>query len=586
MRTEYCGKINEKYIGKNVEVVGWVHKCRDLGGVIFINLRDREGIVQIVVNPEDKEIFTIAEKVRSEYVLKITGLVRERPDGMQNATMTTGKIEIKAKFIEIISTSETLPFSLDDYVPVNEELRLQYRYLDLRRPEILSKLMFRSHLATALRTYLNDKGFLEVETPVLTKATPEGARDFLVPSRVQQGKFFALPQSPQLFKQLLMMSGVDLYYQIVKCFRDEDLRADRQPEFTQLDIETSFKDENDIQSIMEEMIREVFKKLLNVTLPKPFLKLPYAEAMSRFGCDKPDLRIPFELIELSDLVKNSEFKVFSENARDPEGRVAAICLPKGSELSRKQIDDYTKYVAIFGAKGLVTVKVNVLSKGLEGLQSSILKFLSEEVIQTILKRTHAQDGDMIFFCADKRKVVNESLGALRVKLAQDFNLFEGDWRPLWVVDFPMFEYGDGRWNALHHPFTAPKINDIKEMEKDPGNCISRAYDMILNGNEIGGGSIRINNMAMQKAVFTLLGISDKEAQEKFGFLLEAMKYGCPPHGGLAFGLDRLAMLMTNSESIRDVIAFPKTTTTHCPLTDAPSAVSKEQLDELHITEKS
>ncbi|MDT8370634.1 MAG: aspartate--tRNA ligase [Gammaproteobacteria bacterium] len=584
MRSHYCGDVNETLEGQTVTVVGWMHRRRDHGGVIFIDLRDREGLVQVVCNPEDAESFAVAERVRSEYVLQIEGVVNLRPEGSDNPDLKSGKIEIIAKRVEILNSSETPPFPLSEQAEVSEDVRLRHRYIDLRRPEMLQKLRFRSHITRTLRNFLDDNGFLDIETPILTKATPEGARDYLVPSRTHAGSFFALPQSPQLFKQLLMVSGMDRYYQVVRCFRDEDLRADRQPEFTQLDIETSFVEEEDLMSLMEEMIRKLFANVLEQSLPNPFPRMAYAEAMARYGSDKPDLRIPLELVEISDLMKEVDFKVFSGPANDNNGRVTALRVPNGSNLSRKEIDDYTKHVGIYGAKGLAYIKINDIDAGREGLQSPILKFLPDEVVEAILKRTQSQTGDLIFFGADKASIVNEALGALRVKLGHDLGLVEHGWKPLWVVAFPMFEWDEKaeRWTALHHPFTAPRQSDIALLETDPGKCLSRAYDMVLNGTELGGGSIRIHKADVQSQVFKLLGIGQEEADDKFGFLLDALKYGCPPHGGLAFGLDRLAMLMTGSASIRDVMAFPKTQSASCPLTNAPSAVSDVQLKELNI----
>ncbi|MBD3633581.1 MAG: aspartate--tRNA ligase [Methylophaga sp.] len=584
MRSHYCGEVNETLEGQSVTVVGWMHRRRDHGGVIFIDLRDREGLVQVVCNPEDAESFAVAERVRSEYVLQIEGKVNLRPAGSDNPDLRSGKIEIIAKKLEILNTSETPPFPLNELLDVNEDIRLRHRYIDLRRPEMLQRLRMRAQITRHLRNFLDDHGFMDIETPILTKATPEGARDYLVPSRTHPGEFFALPQSPQLFKQLLMMSGMDRYYQVVRCFRDEDLRADRQPEFTQLDIETSFVDEEEFMSLMEELIRSLFANVLEEALPNPFPRMTYAEAMARFGSDKPDLRIPLELVEVSDLMKAVDFKVFSGPANDERGRVAALKVPGGNELTRKEIDDYTKFVGIYGAKGLAYIKVNDLAAGREGLQSPILKFLPDEVVDAIMQRVEAQTGDLVFFGADKATIVNEALGALRVKLGHDLDMVEKGWRPLWVVAFPMFEWDDktNRWYALHHPFTAPRESDIELLEKDPENCLSRAYDMVLNGTELGGGSIRIHQTEVQKKVFELLGIGEEEAKDKFGFLLEALKYGCPPHGGLAFGLDRLVMLMTGSASIRDVMAFPKTQSASCLLTDAPSEIADEQLRELNI----
>ncbi len=585
MRSHYCGHLNEAHLDQEVEISGWVHRRRDHGGVIFIDLRDREGLVQVVFDPDTPDIFAIAERVRSEYVLRIKGKVRPRPQGTANPDLPTGAIEILGLDLEILNTAETPPFQTDiEDDEVSEELRLRYRYIDLRRPRMLQRLQIRSQITRVLREYLDKHGFMDIETPMLTKATPEGARDYLVPSRTHQGEFFALPQSPQIFKQLLMMSGLDRYYQIVRCFRDEDLRADRQPEFTQLDIETSFLSEEQIMEMMEAMMREVFAQVLEIPLHDPFPRMTYTEAMLRYGSDKPDLRIPLELVDVNDVMQDVEFKVFSGPAKDPRGRVAALRLPQGCELSRKEIDDYTKYVGIYGARGLAYIKVNEVAKGREGMQSPILKFLPDEAIATIMQRTGAEDGDLVFFGADSAKIVNESLGALRVKLGHDRGLVEHGWRPLWVVDFPMFEYDEKskRWASLHHPFTSPKEEHIDLLDSDPEACHSRAYDMILNGTEVGGGSMRIYRAEVQEKVFRQLGIDDQEAEDKFGFLLKALKYGCPPHGGIAFGLDRLVMLMTGALSIRDVMAFPKTQTASCPLTEAPSEVSQAQLTELGI----
>ncbi len=583
MRSHYCGHLNASHIDQEVEICGWVHRRRDHGGVIFIDLRDREGLVQVVYDPDLPAIFATAEQVRSEFVLRVKGRVRARPEGTKNPNMPTGEIEILGLELEVLNRADTPPIQLDDS-DISEELRLRYRYIDLRRPEMQERMRLRSRVATELRRFLNEHGFLDIETPMLTKATPEGARDYLVPSRTHPGQFFALPQSPQLFKQLLMMSGMDRYYQIVRCFRDEDLRADRQPEFTQLDIEVSFMDEDAIMALMEEMIRGLFKETLNQELPNPFPRMTYAESMRRFGCDRPDLRIPLELVDVEDLMQAVEFKVFAGPAKDPNGRVAALRLPQGGTLSRKEIDAYTKYVSIYGAKGLAYIKVNELAKGREGLQSPILKFLPDETVDGIMQRVAAEDGDLIFFGADKTHIVNESLGALRARLGHDRGLLEGEWKPLWVVDFPMFEWDEPnqRWSSLHHPFTAAKEEHLGLLESDPGACDSRAYDMVLNGTEIGGGSIRIHRAEVQEKVLKLLGIGDEEAQEKFGFLLKALRYGCPPHGGLAFGLDRLVMLMAGASSIRDVMAFPKTQTAACQLTEAPSTVSIEQLRELSL----
>ena len=581
MRSHYCGELNETHLDESIELCGWVHRRRDHGGVIFLDLRDRDGIAQVVVDPDTEAAFQLAEKVRSEYVLKIKGLVRHRPEGTVNPDMATGKIEVLAKEVEILNAAETPPFQLDEHTHVGEDVRLAYRYIDLRRPEMLDRLRFRSRVTANIRRFLEEKGFMDVETPILTRETPEGARDYLVPSRTHEGSFFALPQSPQLFKQLLMVSGVDRYYQIAKCFRDEDLRADRQPEFTQIDIEASFVDEEDIMNMSEELITQLFKEEMNVEL-SAFPRMTHDEAMDRFGSDKPDLRNPLELIEVSDLLADVDFKVFSGPAKDPKGRVAALRLPQGCKLSRKQIDGYTKYVSIYGAKGLAYIKVNDLSKGIEGLQSPILKFLPDDVVETVLSRVNAETGDLVFFGADKAKVVNEALGALRVKLGHDCDLLESEWAPLWVIDFPMFEETDsGQWTSLHHPFTAPS-GDLDDLEKNPGKLLSRAYDMVLNGTELGGGSIRIHNQETQHKVFRALGISPEEAREKFSFLLDALGFGCPPHGGLAFGLDRLIMLMTHTQSIRDVIAFPKTQTAACVMTSAPAPVAAKHLKEVGI----
>jgi len=585
MRTHYCGEVTESLIGQEITVCGWVHRRRDHGGVIFIDLRDREGLLQVVYDPDIEDAFATAESVRSEYVLQVKGLVRNRPEGTTNDKLKSGQIEVLGKELTILNAAETPPFMLDVADgEVSEDLRLKYRYVDLRRESMQKRMKMRSDIVRILRNNLDEQGFLDIETPMLTKATPEGARDYLVPSRTHENSFFALPQSPQLFKQLLMMSGMDRYYQIVRCFRDEDLRADRQPEFTQLDIETSFLDEEEIMSMTEDMMREVFSKVLNVELPKPFPRMPYDEAISRFGSDKPDMRISLELVDIADLLQNIEFKVFSGPAKDEKGRVAAMRVPGGCKISRKDIDGYTNFVGIYGAKGLAYIKVNEVAKGVEGLQSPILKFLPDDAVMEIINRTGAEDGDLIFFGADKAKIVNEALGALRVKLGEDLDLMQGEWEPLWVVDFPMFEWDEGgkRWHALHHPFTSPKESDIDLLETDPGNCYSRAYDMVLNGMELGGGSMRIYREAVQKKVLTALGIDEQEAEDKFGFLLDALKYGCPPHGGIAFGLDRLVMLLSGSTSIRDVMAFPKTQSASCLLTQAPSEVSEAQLRELHI----
>ena len=582
MRTHYCGAVDSALIDQTVEVAGWIHRRRDHGGVIFVDLRDREGLVQIVFDPDDPAMFADAERLRSEFVIRVRGRVRARPEGTVNPDLATGEIEVLASELEILNRSETPPFHHDEQT--NEELRLRYRYLDLRKEDMLGNLTLRHRAIRALRDYLDGNGFIDVETPMLTRATPEGARDYIVPSRTHPGKFFALPQSPQIFKQLLMMSGIDRYYQVVRCFRDEDLRADRQPEFTQLDVETSFLDEDGIMGLMEALIRDLFARVLNVDLPDPFPRMSYADAMRRFGSDKPDLRIDLELVEVGDLMQDVEFKVFSGPASDAAGRVAALRLPGGNELSRKEIDDYTKFVGRYGARGLAYIKVNAADQGRDGLQSPILKFLPDATVDGILERTGAEAGDLIFFGADKASVVNDSLGALRVQLGVDRGLVTDGWQPLWVVDFPMFERDAATkgWTSLHHPFTAPRIDDPAELAQDPGKTLSRAYDMVLNGSEIGGGSVRIHDQAMQAAVFELLGISDEEAEEKFGFLLRALQYGCPPHGGIAFGIDRLVMLMAGADSIRDVIAFPKTQTASCPLTNAPGEVSAEQLRETGI----
>ncbi len=583
MRTHYCGDLSESLINEEITLCGWVHRRRDLGGVAFIQLRDRDGILQVVFEPDNAELFAQAESLRYEFVIQVKGVLRNRPDGMVNKDMKTGAVELVALELTILNRSEPPAVPVDKPADVAEELRLKYRYLDLRRPEMTERFKLRSQVNKSLRNFLDDEGFMEVETPILTKATPEGARDYLVPSRVHPGSFYALPQSPQLFKQLLMMSGFDRYYQIVRCFRDEDLRADRQPEFTQLDIETSFMDEEGIMGLMETMIQKLFKQHLKVDLPSPFPRMPYAEAMTRYGSDKPDCRFGMELIEASELFKLMEFKVFSGPANDSEGRVAVLRVPGGTRLSRKNIDDYTRYIGRYGARGLAYLKINDTKAGIEGVQSPIAKFFDEGMLSELLKLTAAEDGDMLFFGADKTSIVNNALGALRLKLAEDFELPKSAWSPLWVVDFPMFETIDGRNHALHHPFTAPQSDSIEELKLAPSDTLSRAYDMVINGSEVGGGSIRIHREEMQATIFELLGIDEQEADDKFGFLLEALKYGCPPHGGIAFGMDRLVMLMSGTDSIRDVIAFPKTTTASCPLTSAPSSVSKAQLDELKLS---
>jgi aspartyl-tRNA synthetase len=586
MRSHYCGHVNESLIGKEVSVAGWVHRRRDHGGVIFVDLRDREGLLQVVFDPDRKEMFANAERLRSEYCIRITGLVRARPSGTANANLASGQVEILAHDLEILNRSETPPFHHDEVT--NEELRLKYRYIDLRRDVMQQRLRLRHKVTRAMRTFLDDNGFIDMETPMLTKATPEGARDYLVPSRTHPGSFFALPQSPQLFKQLLMMSGFDRYYQIVRCFRDEDLRADRQPEFTQLDIETSFMNEAQITALMEELTRYLFKQVMSIDLPNPFPRMTYDEAMRRYASDKPDLRISLELVDVADLVKDCDFKVFAGPAANPDGRVAALRVPEGgTKMTRKEIDDCSTFVARYGAKGLAYIKVNETAKGRDGLQSPILKFLSDAAVNGILERTGAVDGDLIFFGADKAKVVNDSLGALRLKIGNDLGFVQTGWRPLWVVNFPMFEWDADakRWGAMHHPFTAPRDPDAAVLRADPRNAVSQGYDLVLNGSEVGGGSVRIHRGEMQAAVFDLLGIGAEEQQRKFGFLLEALKYGTPPHGGIAFGLDRLVMLMAGADSIRDVIAFPKTQTAADPLTDAPTPVSDEQLKELHVRVK-
>ena len=587
MRTHYCGLVNAAQLDQNVTLCGWAHRRRDHGGVIFIDLRDREGLVQVVCDPDRKETFATAERIRNEFVLKVTGLVRRRPEGTANPNLTSGEIELLAQDIEILNVAATPPFQLDDD-HLSENVRLTHRVIDLRRPQMQKNMMLRYKVAMAFRRFLDAQGFIDIETPMLTKSTPEGARDYLVPSRVHAGQFFALPQSPQLFKQMLMVAGFDRYYQITKCFRDEDLRADRQPEFTQVDIETSFLTETEITAIMEELIRTVFKEALNVDLPNPFPRLSHADAMARYGSDKPDLRVKLEFTELTDLMKTVDFKVFRTAAELADGRVAALRIPGGGSFTRKEIDDYTAFVGIYGAKGLAYFKVNDKAKGVDGLQSPILKFLAADIVSQIIERTDAVDGDLVFFGADRAKIVNDALGALRVKIGHEKGVaagyLENGWRPLWVVDFPMFEYDEEekRWVALHHPFTSPKDGHEGFIDSDPGKCLAKAYDLALNGWEIGGGSVRIHREEVQSKVFRALAIGAEEAERKFGFLLESLKYGAPPHGGLAFGLDRIVTMMTGADSIRDVIAFPKTQRAQCLLTNAPGPVDDRQLRELHI----
>ena len=582
MRTHLCGSINESLAGQTVTLCGWVARARDLGGLIFIGLRDHVGVLQVIVEPDNTTAFKVAESLRNEFVVCVTGTVRMRPESQWNPDMSTGKVELLADEVRLLNASAPLPLLMTD--DDGEEVRLKYRYLDLRRQRMQNNLRLRSKLTGAIRRYLEDHDFLDMETPILTKATPEGARDYLVPSRVHPGSFFALPQSPQIFKQLLMMSGMDRYYQIARCFRDEDLRADRQPEFTQLDLEMAFVEEADVQSIAEGMIRAVFRDVLDIELPGPFPRMSWAEAMRRFGSDKPDLRIPLELVTICDQVRDVEFKVFSGPANDPASRVAALRVPGGASLSRKQIDDYAALTAKYGAKGLAWMKVNDREAGLEGVQSPIAKFLEANAVADILKTTDAETGDLLFFGAGLKPTVAAFMGALRLKVGRDFDLVESGWRPLWVVDFPMFEFDDEdqRFYALHHPFTAPSAPDAEDLRADPGTALSRAYDLVLNGSEIGGGSIRIHDSSIQKAVFDLLGIDEQEAQKRFGFLLDALRYGCPPHGGIAFGIDRIAALMAGEDSIREVIAFPKTASALCPLTSAPAPVDQDQLEELGI----
>ncbi|MDG2145808.1 MAG: aspartate--tRNA ligase [Porticoccaceae bacterium] len=580
-RSVYCGLVRSSDNDKEITLMGWVDRRRDHGGVIFLDLRDREGIVQVVFDSDAGEFFNLADSVRSEYVLKVTGKVRARSEATVNPNMGTGEIEVYGTELEILNTAQTPPFQLDEFVTVGEDVRLKYRYMDLRRNEMQNSLRFRSKITSSIRNYLVDDGFLDIETPIMTRATPEGARDYLIPSRTHPGQFFAMPQSPQLFKQMLMVAGFDRYYQIAKCFRDEDLRADRQPEFTQIDIEASFVDEEDIMSTTEAMVSGLFAEHMDVEFSS-FPRMTYAEAMQRYGSDKPDLRIPLELVEIKDLLKDIEFKVFAGPANDPSCRVTALKVPGGAEISRKQIDDYTKFVSIYGAKGLAWIKVNALEEGIDGLQSPIIKFLGDEVTLAIMDRLEAANGDIIFFGADKFSIVSEALGALRCKVGEDLSLYTCDWAPLWVIEFPMFETTDsGALTPLHHPFTAPSCS-VEELKNDPANALSRAYDMVLNGVELGGGSIRIHDQDMQAVVFEVLGIEPAEQREKFGFLLDALKFGAPPHGGVAFGLDRLIMLMVGADSIRDVIAFPKTQSAACLLTDAPGDVDSEQLRELNI----
>jgi len=582
MRSHYCGQVSEKLVGQEVTVAGWVHRRRDHGGVIFVDLRDREGLLQVVCDPDNQNLFSEAEKLRNEFVVQVRGLVRERPSGTANANLASGKVELLARELVTLNRSEPLPFQLDEHV--SEEIRLKYRYIDLRRDDMSRRLRLRHKITRAMRHYLDDQGFVDIETPVLTKATPEGARDYLVPSRTHAGMFFALPQSPQIFKQLLMVSGFDRYYQIVKCFRDEDLRAERQPEFTQLDIETSFLSQEQIMQMMEQLTRHIFKDAIGAELADPFPRMSYQEAMRAYGSDKPDLRNPLTLVDVDDLVATCDFKVFAGPAKDPNGRVAALRVPGGGAMPRSQIDDYTAHVARYGAKGLAYIKVNEKAKGKEGLQSPIVKFLSEDAIKGILERTGAADGDLIFFGADSAKVVCDALGALRLKVGVDQKLTTEGWKPLWVIDFPMFEYDaeEKRWVAMHHPFTSPVVDDIAALKAAPDKALAKAYDLVLNGSEIAGGSVRIFRQDLQSAVFELLGIDAAEARNKFGFMLDALKFGAPPHGGIAFGLDRLCMHMCGTESIRDVIAFPKTQTAADLMTDAPTEVSEKQLRELHI----
>jgi len=583
MRTDYCGLISRKHLDTEVDLYGWVHRRRDHGGVIFIDLRDREGIVQVVCDPDRPAPFAVAEKLRSEYVIQVHGRVRPRPDGTINPNLVSGEIEVLAERVDILNTAVTPPFQLDDE-QLSETVRLEHRVVDLRRPVMQRNLRMRYRVAMTVREFLDRHGFIDIETPMLTRSTPEGARDYLVPSRVHAGMFYALPQSPQLFKQMLMVAGFDRYYQIVKCFRDEDLRSDRQPEFTQIDVETSFLAQDEILAMMEDLVREVFRTAVGTELPNPFPRISYAEAMALYGSDKPDLRIPLQLTEVTDLMRDVDFKVFRDAARLADGRVAALCVPQGGDLSRKDIDDLTEFVKIYAAKGLAYIKVNSIEKGADGLQSPILKFLSADVITSILERTGARNGDLIFFGADRTKIVNEALGALRVKIGHERGLAEQGWRPVWVLDFPMFEWNDEdkRWNAMHHPFTSPADGHEDFLDSDPGKAMAKAHDMVLNGWEIGGGSLRIYRQDVQEKVFRALGIDADEARAKFGFLLDALQYGAPPHGGIAFGLDRIVALIAGAESIRDIIAFPKTQRANCLLTEAPNRVDERQLRELHI----
>jgi aspartyl-tRNA synthetase len=582
MRSHYCGQVNQELLGQPVTIAGWVHRRRDHGGVIFVDVRDREGLLQVVFDPDQAAVFKEAERLRNEFVIKVKGQVRARPAGTVNTNLASGQVELLARELEVLNRSEPLPFQLDEHV--GEEVRLRYRYLDLRREVMNQRLRLRHRITRAMRAFLDAHGFIDIETPMLTKATPEGARDYLVPSRTHPGKFFALPQSPQIFKQLLMIAGFDRYYQIVRCFRDEDLRADRQPEFTQLDVETSFLTQDEIMTLMEALVRHFFKEVLDTELPNPLPRLTFAEALRRYGSDKPDLRIPLELVDVADLVRDCDFKVFAGPAKEAHGRVAALKVPGGAGMPRSQIDECTAFVARYGAKGLAYIKVNERARGRDGLQSPIIKFLSDSALNGLLERTQAADNDLIFFGADRAKVVNDALGALRLKIGQDLKLVTPGWQPLWVVDFPMFEWDAEakRWVAMHHPFTSPQSEDAAALRAQPGEALAKAYDMVLNGSEIGGGSVRIHRQEMQSTVFDLLGINAEEAQQKFGFLLDALKYGAPPHGGIAFGLDRLAMLMAGADSIREVIAFPKTQTAADPLTDAPTEVSEAQLRELHV----